>query len=103
MQLIGEAFRSGSNVWTEEGRVLLSVEARGDLTGDSTEDLLLMAGASLSRYRPDLTDLCIVTREGSGAALRLVEVAPYSCRKLGTYGIDTDGKDSGRLDVTPME
>ncbi len=100
---IDTPYSGQADVWTEGGRVLLSVVARGDWTGDGTEDLLLMAGASLSRYRPDLTDLCVITRESPGSALSLVQVAPYSCRRLGAYGSSTDGDDRNRFDVRPME
>ncbi len=75
-----------ADVWADKGRVLLRVEARGDFTGDGVEDLLLSAGTRLSRYRPDLTDLCLITRESPGASLRMIEVAPYSCRELRAYG-----------------
>ncbi len=87
-------YSGDADVWAEKGRVLLRVEARGDFTGDGIEDLLLSAGTSLSRYRPDLTDLCLITREAPGAPLRLIEVAPYSCRELGRYGRPADGDGS---------
>jgi hypothetical protein len=82
-----------ADVWSEQGRVLLRVEARGDFTGDGIEDLLLSAGTSLSRYRPDLTDLCLVTRLAPDAPLRMIEVPPYSCRELGKYERVTDDED----------
>ncbi len=82
-----------ADVWSEQGRVLLRVEARGDFTGDGIEDLLLSAGMSLSRYRPDLTDLCLVTRLAPDAPLRMIEVAPYSCRRLGEYDRVDDDDD----------
>ncbi len=81
------------DVWAEQGRVRIRVEARGDFTGDGVEDLLMTAGARKSRYRPDLSDLCLVTRETPGAPLRLIEVAPYSCRELGKYGKSADDDD----------
>ncbi len=84
-----------ADVWADKGRVLLRVEARGDFTGDGVENLLLAAGARLSRYRPDLTDLCLITRETPGAPLRMIEVAPYSCRELGKYGRPSDEIDPG--------
>ena len=87
-------YSGDADVWAEKGRVLLRVEARGDFTGDGIEDLLLSAGTSLSRYSPDLTDLCLITREAPGAPLRLIEVAPYSCRELGRYGRPADGDGS---------
>ncbi len=70
-----------ADVWAAKGRVRIKLEARGDFTGDGIEDLLLSVGTSLSRYSPDLTDLCMVTRASPGATLRMVEVAPYSCRE----------------------
>ncbi len=79
-----------AGVWADNGRVLLRVEARGDFTGDGVEDLFLSVGARLSRYRPDITDLCLITREAPGAPLRMIEVAPYSCRELGKYGRPSD-------------
>lgn len=82
-----------ADVWAAKGRVLLRVEARGDFTGDGIEDLLLSAGTSLSRFRPDLTDLCLITRPAPGAPLRMIEVAPYSCQGLGRYGRSADGDD----------
>ncbi len=82
-----------ADVWADKGRVLLRVEARGDFTGDGVEDLFLSAGARLSRYKPDLTDLCLITREAPGAPLRMIEVAPYSCRELGKYVESTDDDD----------
>ena len=81
------------DVWAEQGRVRIRVEARGDFTGDGTEDLLMTAGARKSRYRPDLSDLCLVTRETPGAPLRLIDVAPYSCRDPGKYGRPADDDD----------
>ncbi len=84
-----------ADVWADKGRVLLRVEARGDFTGDGVEDLLLSAGTRLSRYRPDLTDLCLITREAPGAPLLMIEVAPYSCREPGKYGMPSDENDSG--------
>ena len=74
-----------ADVWAAKGRVRIKVEARGDFTGDGIEDLLLSAGMSLSRYRPDFTDLCLVTRTSPGGPLRRIDVAPYSCRELGKY------------------
>ena len=82
-----------SDVWTEKGRVLIRVEARGDFTGDGVEDLLFSAGARLSRYRPDLTDLCLVTREALDAPLSMIDVAPYSCHELGEYDRAGEGGD----------
>jgi len=82
-----------SDVWTEKGRVLIRVEARGDFTGDGVEDLLFSAGARLSRYRPDPTDLCLVTREALDAPLSMIEVAPYSCQELGEYDRAGEGGD----------
>ncbi len=84
-----------ADVWADKGRVLLRVEARGDFTGDGVEDLFLSAGARLSRYRPDLTDLCLITRGAPGAPLRMIEVAPYSCREPGKYGTPSDENDPG--------
>ena len=86
-------YSGDADVWADNGRVLLRVEARGDFTGDGIEDLLLSAGTSLSRYRPDLTDLCLVTRLAPDAPLRRTDVAPYSCRRLGRYGRPADGDD----------
>ncbi len=83
-----------AGVWAEQGRVRIRIEARGDFTGDGIEDLLLSAGTRLSRYRPDLSDLCLVTREAPGAPLRMIEVAPYSCREPGKYGRSADDDDS---------
>jgi hypothetical protein len=83
-------YGGNSDVWAEKGRVLMRIEARGDFTGDSIEDLLFSTGARLSRYRPYATDLCLVTREAPDAPLRLIEVAPYSCRRLGRYGRSAD-------------
>jgi hypothetical protein len=82
-----------ADVWAVKGRVLLRVEARGDFTGDGIEDLLLSAGTSLSRYRPDITDLCLVTRTSPDVPLRRIDVAPYSCRELGKYERVTDDED----------
>ena len=87
----GLPYGGQADVWAAKGRVRIKVEARGDFTGDGIEDLLLSAGASLSRYRPDLTDLCLVTRASPGAPLRMIEVAPYSCRELGKYDRAGDG------------
>ncbi len=78
------------NVWTERGRVRVRIEARGDFTGDGKEDLLVMVGARKSRYRPDLTDFCLVTRASADALLSMIDVAPYSCRRLGRYGRPAD-------------
>ncbi len=86
-------YSGDADVWADKGRVLLRVEARGDFTGDGTEDLLLSAGTRLSRYRPHLTDLCLITRKAPGAPLRMIEVAPYSCREPGTYGKSADDDD----------
>ena len=82
-----------ADVWADTGRVLLRVEARGDFTGDGVEDLFLSVGIRLSRYRPELTDFCLITREAPGAPLRMIEVAPYSCRELGKYGRQGDDDD----------
>ena len=91
-----DLFRAASgevDVWADQGRVRIRVEARGDFTGDGREDLLVPAAIRKSRYRPDLTDICLVTRDAPDAPLRMIEVAPYSCRKLGRYGrlADDDG------------
>ncbi len=82
-----------ADIWAAKGRVLVRVEARGDFTGDGIEDLLLSAGTSLSRYRPNLTDLCLVTRLALDAPLRRIDVPPYSCRRLGRYGRPDDVND----------
>jgi hypothetical protein len=82
-----------ADVWAAKGRVLLRVEARGDFTGDGIEDLLLSAGTRLSRFRPDLTDLCLITRTSSDGPLRRIDVAPYSCRELGKYERVADDVD----------
>ena len=79
-------FSDAVDVWAEAGRVRLSVQARGDFTADGVEDVLIFAGVSRSRYRPKLTHLCAITRDAPGAPLRLIEVAPYSCRELRAYG-----------------
>ena len=55
--------------------------------------LLVTAGAGQSRYRPDLTDFCLVARASLDAPLRMIEIAPYSCRKLGRYGRLADDDD----------
>ena len=81
------------DVWADKGRVRVRVEARGEFTGDGVEDVLIYAGISRSRYRPKLTHLCLITRETPGAPLRLIEVAPYSCRELGAKGKPSDGDD----------
>ncbi len=81
------------DVWAEAGRVRISVQARGDFTGDGVEDVLIFAGISRSRYKPKLTHLCVITREATGAPLRMIEVAPYSCRELGKYGRVADEDD----------
>jgi hypothetical protein len=81
------------DVWSEQVRVRIRVEARGDFTGDGREELLLTAGVRKSRYRPDLTDICLVTRAAPDASLRMIEVAPYSCRSLGRYGRQADDDD----------
>ncbi len=91
-----DLFRAASgevDVWAERGRVRVRIDARGDFTGDGREDLLVTAGARKSRYRPDLTDICLVTRAAPDATLRIIEVAPYSCRKLGRYGRPADDDD----------
>ncbi len=82
-----------ADVWAEKGRVRIRIETRGDFTGDGDEDLLLTAGMAISRYRPDLSDLCLITRDSPDATLRLIEVAPYSCRELGKYGRSADDDD----------
>ncbi len=84
-----------ADVWADKGRVLLRVGARGDFTGDGIEDLLLSAGATRSRYRPKISDLCLITREAADASLRLIEVAPYSCREPGKYERSENDNDSG--------
>ncbi len=86
-------YSGDADAWADKGRVLLRVEARGDFTGDGIEDLLLSAGTRQSRYRPKLTDLCLITREAPGVPLRLIEVTPYSCRELGKYGKSADDDD----------
>ncbi len=78
-------YGGNSDVWAEKGRVRMRIEARGDFTGDGIEDLLFSAGARLSRYRPDVTDLCLITRETPDAPLRRIDVAPYSCQRPGEY------------------
>ncbi len=74
------------DVWAEAGRVRISVQARGDFTGDGVEDVLIFAGISRSRYKPKLTHLCVITRDAPDAPLRLSDVAPDSCRGLKAYG-----------------
>ena len=86
-------FSDAADVWADAGRVRLSVQARGDFTADGVEDVLIFAGLSRSRYRPKLTHLCAITRDAPGAPLRLIEVAPYSCRELGKYGKSADDDD----------
>ncbi|MEE8188189.1 MAG: hypothetical protein V3T80_03175 [Kiloniellales bacterium] len=95
--LVVDLIRAASgdaDIWADKGRVLLRVEARGDFTGDGIEDLLFSAGTRRSRYRPKISDLCLVTREATGAPLRMIEVAPYSCREPGKYGRPADDNDS---------
>jgi hypothetical protein len=82
------------DVWTERGPVRVRIEARGDFTGDGREDLLVMVGAGKSRYRPDLTDFCLVTRASADAPLSMIDIAPYSCQRLGRYGRPADGDGS---------
>ncbi len=94
--LVVDLIRAASgeaDVWADKGRVRVRIEARGDFTGDGVEDLVLSAGSRLSRYRPDLSDLCLITREAPGAPLRMIEVAPYSCREPGKYGTPADDDD----------
>ncbi len=86
-------FSDAVDVWAEAGRVRLSAQARGDFTGDGVEDVLIFAGLSRSRYRPKLTHLCAITRDAPDAPLRLIEVAPYSCRDPGKYGRPADDDD----------
>ena len=86
-------FSDAVDVWADAGRVRLSVQARGDFTADGVEDVLIFAGLSRSRYRPKLTHLCAITRDAPDAPLRLIEVAPYSCRELGKYGEPADDDD----------
>ncbi len=82
------------DVWTERGRVRVRIEARGDFTSDGKEDLLVMVGAGKSRYRPDLTDFCLITRASADAPLSMIDIAPYSCWRLGRYGRPADGDGS---------
>ncbi len=74
-------------VWTTSWRVILTIVGRGDFTGDSVDDMLLLANGHATEGTLGAANLFVLTRNVPGAVLQVVdakqELYPdYTCHPL---------------------
>ena len=66
-------------VWTPGWRVKMSLVARGDFNSDGLDDILLVSHGGATEGTYGTANLYVLTRDKSGAVLRVIDAKRYLC------------------------